>query len=100
MTWRRTGGDPLRGLRRPQSAYRPLLNDARFMRLLIIGGSDAGMSAAMRARELRPGLEIATILADSFPNYSICGLPIYISGETENWRDLARRTDFDGIELL
>jgi len=77
-----------------------LSNDARFMRLLIIGGSDAGISAALRARELRRDLEVAVILADSYPNYSICGLPFYLSGETDNWRDLAHRTDFDGIELL
>jgi NADPH-dependent 2,4-dienoyl-CoA reductase/sulfur reductase-like enzyme len=70
------------------------------MRLLIIGGSDAGISAALRARELRPDIEVTVVLADAFPNYSICGLPFYVSGETENWHDLAHRTEFDGIELL
>jgi NADPH-dependent 2,4-dienoyl-CoA reductase/sulfur reductase-like enzyme len=56
--------------------------DNSFMRLLIIGGSDAGISAALRARELNPGAEITVLLADDFPNYSICGLPFYLSGET------------------
>jgi NADPH-dependent 2,4-dienoyl-CoA reductase/sulfur reductase-like enzyme len=70
------------------------------MRLLIIGGSDAGVSAAVRAQELRPDVEITVLLADAFPNYSICGLPFYISGETENWHQLAHRTEFPGIEIL
>lgn len=70
------------------------------MRLLIIGGSDAGISAALRARELRPDIEVAILLADTFPNFSVCGLPFYVSGETPNWESLAHRTEFPGIELL
>ncbi|MEY2336405.1 FAD-dependent oxidoreductase [Acidithiobacillus ferrianus] len=70
------------------------------MRLLIIGGSDAGISAALRAHELDPNVEITVLLADAFPNYSICGLPFFLSGETPDWRNLAHRTEFDGISLL
>ena len=70
------------------------------MRFVIIGGSDAGISAALRARELDASTHITVILADSFPNYSICGLPFYVSGETPDWRQLTHRTDFQGIELL
>lgn len=70
------------------------------MRLLIVGGSDAGISAALRARELRPDIEVTVLLADSYPNFSVCGLPFYISGETADWRDLAHRTEFAGAELL
>jgi NADPH-dependent 2,4-dienoyl-CoA reductase/sulfur reductase-like enzyme len=40
------------------------------------------------------------MLADGFPNYSICGLPFYISGEMPDWHQLAHRTEFEGIELL
>jgi NADPH-dependent 2,4-dienoyl-CoA reductase/sulfur reductase-like enzyme len=69
------------------------------MKLLIIGGSDAGISAALRARELDPGTEITVLLADDFPNYSICGLPFFLSGETPDWRSLAHRTEFEGIEI-
>ncbi len=68
-------------------------------RILIIGGSDAGISAALRARELDGTADIAVVLADSFPNYSICGLPFYLSGETPDWHKLAHRTEFDGIEV-
>ena len=66
------------------------------MRLLIVGGSDAGISAALRAQELDQNAEITVLLADDFPNYSICGLPFYLSGETPDWKSLAHRTAFDG----
>jgi NADPH-dependent 2,4-dienoyl-CoA reductase/sulfur reductase-like enzyme len=69
------------------------------MKLLIIGGSDAGISAALRARELDPNTNITVLLEDEFPNYSICGLPFYLSGETPDWRSLAHRTEFDGIDV-
>lgn len=61
-------------------------------RLLIIGGSDAGISAALRARELDAAVEPTIIMADQFPNFSICGLPFFISGEVLDWRNLAHRT--------
>ena len=70
------------------------------MHLLIIGGSDAGVSAALRAQELNPGVEVTMVLADDFPNFSICGLPYYLSGETPDWRDLAHRKEFPGINIL
>jgi NADPH-dependent 2,4-dienoyl-CoA reductase/sulfur reductase-like enzyme len=70
------------------------------VRFLIISGSDAGISAALRAHELRPDAEATVALSDDFPNYSICGLPFFISGETADWRDLAHRTTFDGVRVL
>src|SRR5450432_3724507 len=79
----------------------PQANSAPDMtRILIIGGSDAGISAALRARELDAGVEVTIALADDYPNFSICGLPYYISGETPDWRALAHRTEFPGIEIL
>ena len=60
--------------------------------LLIIGGSDAGISAAIRARELAPEADVTVLVADRFPNYSICGLPFYLSGEVPDWKTLAHRT--------
>jgi NADPH-dependent 2,4-dienoyl-CoA reductase/sulfur reductase-like enzyme len=70
------------------------------MKLLIIGGSDAGISAALRAREVSQTAQITVILADDFPNFSICGLPFFLSGETPDWKQLAHRTEFEGIEVL
>ena len=73
-------------------------------KLLIIGGSDAGISAALRAKEVDAQAEVCVIVADSFPNYSICGLPFYLSGEVPDWHALAHRTADDiraaGIHLL
>lgn len=74
------------------------------MRLLCIGGSDGGISAALRARELDTSVEITVLLADEYPNFSICGIPYYISGDVADWRDLAHRSRADlealGISLL
>ena len=62
------------------------------MRVVIIGGSDAGISAALRAREVDPAAEVHVIVADAYPNFSICGLPFYLSGEISDWRTLAHRS--------
>ena len=70
------------------------------LKFLIIGGSDAGISAALRARELDARAAITVVLADGYPNFSICGLPFFLSGETPDWHQLAHRTEFEGIELL
>ncbi len=69
------------------------------MKIRIIGGSDAGISAALRAREVDPDAEVSVFLADDFPNYSICGLPFFVSGETPDWHSLAHRTEFEGIDV-
>jgi NADPH-dependent 2,4-dienoyl-CoA reductase/sulfur reductase-like enzyme len=72
--------------------------------LVIVGGSDAGISAALRARELDPSVEATVVVADAYPNFSICGIPYYLSGEVGHWRDLAHRTTADleaaGIKLV
>jgi NADPH-dependent 2,4-dienoyl-CoA reductase/sulfur reductase-like enzyme len=65
------------------------------MHVVMIGGSDAGISAALRARELDPGAEVTVIAADAYPNFSICGIPYYVSGEVAHWRNLAHRTAAD-----
>src|SRR5689334_19841551 len=65
------------------------------MHLVMIGGSDAGISAALRARELDPGAEVTVVVADAYPNFSICGIPYYVSGEVTHWRNLAHRTYAD-----
>ena len=62
------------------------------MQLIAVGGSDAGISAALRARELDPDTDVTVVVADSYPNFSICGIPYYISGEVTHWTNLAHRT--------
>lgn len=72
--------------------------------LLAIGGSDAGIAAALRARELDPSADVTVMLADSYPNYSICGIPYWIAGDVATEASLAHRTARDletaGIGLL
>lgn len=72
-------------------------------RILIIGGSDAGVSAALRAREVYPIVGV-TIVADKYPSFSICGLPFYLSGEPPEGGALAHRSVKEiekmGIRLL
>ncbi len=65
------------------------------MHLIAIGGSDAGISAALRARELDPSADVTVVVADAYPNFSICGIPYYVSGEVTHWRNLAHRTYAD-----
>jgi cation diffusion facilitator CzcD-associated flavoprotein CzcO len=64
-------------------------------RLLAIGGSDAGISAALRARELDGGAEVTVVVADAYRNFSICGIPYYVSGDVSDWRSLAHRSVAD-----
>jgi len=74
------------------------------MHLVIVGGSDAGISAALRARELDPETRVSVIVADGYANYSICGLPYFLSGEVPDWKALAHRTrdeiEGEGVSLL
>jgi NADPH-dependent 2,4-dienoyl-CoA reductase/sulfur reductase-like enzyme len=65
------------------------------MHVVAIGGSDAGISAALRARELDPDCDFTVVVADAFPNFSICGIPYHVSGEVPDWRNLAHRTHAD-----
>jgi NADPH-dependent 2,4-dienoyl-CoA reductase/sulfur reductase-like enzyme len=74
------------------------------MQLMVVGGSDAGISAGLRARELDPTVEVTVLVADRFPNFSICGLPYHVSGDVPDWHQLAHRSLEDleatGMRLL
>ena len=74
------------------------------MRVAVVGGSDAGIEAARRCRELAPEVDVTVLVADGYPNLSICGLPYWHSREVKRWQDLAHRTVDDleatGMRLL
>lgn len=74
------------------------------MHVVAVGGSDAGISAALRARELDPSVEVSVVVADEYPNFSICGIPYLVSGDVYDWRTLAHRSIGDlqaaGLRLL
>ena len=59
--------------------------------------AEATQASAPRcgARELDPSAEVTVVLADAYPNFSICGIPYYVSGEVGHWRNLAHRTVAD-----
>ncbi|MEE9911909.1 MAG: FAD-dependent oxidoreductase [Deltaproteobacteria bacterium] len=73
-------------------------------KIVIIGGSDAGISAGLRVKELASDADVTMLLADQYPNFSICGLPFYLSGEVADWKTLAHRSadeiEKEGINVM
>ncbi len=73
-------------------------------KIVIIGASDVGISAALRIRELDQSVRPLIIANNNFPNFSICGIPFFLGGEVEKWEDLAHRKESDikdaGIDLM
>jgi NADPH-dependent 2,4-dienoyl-CoA reductase/sulfur reductase-like enzyme len=62
------------------------------MRLLVIGGTAAGMSAAARARRLDPSLEIVVLEKGPVVSFGACGLPYYIEGRIRNAEQMVVHT--------
>ena len=58
------------------------------MRLLVIGGVAAGLSAAARARRIDPNLEIAVLEKGADISYGACGLPYYLEGRVRRAEQL------------
>src|SRR5919106_5392836 len=60
--------------------------------------------AGLWAKELEPELAVTLVVRDAYPNFSICGIPFFVSGETPEWPMLAHRTAADlealGLRLL
>ena len=42
-----------------------------------------------------PSSDVSVLVADEYPNFSICGIPYHVSGEVPDWRNLAHRTAAD-----
>ncbi len=57
-------------------------------RLVVIGGDAAGMSAASRARRLRPDVEIVVLERGEIVSYGACSLPYYVAGLVPSRDDL------------
>ncbi len=58
------------------------------MRVVIIGGNAAGMSAAARARRLDRSLEIVVLEKSDHVSWGACGLPYYIEGQVRSLESL------------
>ncbi len=62
------------------------------MRLVVIGGQGAGMSAAARARRLDGALEIVVLERGPWVSFGACGLPYYLEGRVGTLEELALHT--------
>jgi len=62
------------------------------MRLVVIGGSAAGMSAAARARRLDASLDIVVLERGAHVSWAACGLPYYLSGRVKTLEELIMHT--------
>ncbi|MDZ7795299.1 MAG: FAD-dependent oxidoreductase [Spirochaetia bacterium] len=61
-------------------------------RVLIIGGSDVGITAGLRICELDSEADVSVLSGNTYPNFSICGIPFFLGGEIADYQDLAHRT--------
>lgn len=62
------------------------------MKLIVIGGVAAGMSAAARAKRRNKALEITVYEKSGYVSYGACGLPYFIKGDIPTPEKLVVRT--------
>lgn len=62
------------------------------MRIVVVGGVAAGMSAASRAKRFDPGAEVVVFERGEHVSYGACGLPYVLGGAVDDWDDLVART--------
>ncbi|MBN2899210.1 MAG: CoA-disulfide reductase [Clostridia bacterium] len=67
------------------------------MKIVIIGGVAAGMSAAAKAKRIDKNTEVIVYEKGPVLSYGACGLPYYVSGANDDYRRMIMRTqdDFD-----
>ena len=61
-------------------------------KLIVMGGTAAGLSAASKAKRLQPDLEIEVFEKSGYISYGACGLPYFVGGIIENPEDLVSLT--------
>lgn len=62
------------------------------MRIVIVGGVAAGMSAASRARRQNPDVQVTVFERGADISYGACGLPYVIGGDVPSFERLIART--------
>jgi NADPH-dependent 2,4-dienoyl-CoA reductase/sulfur reductase-like enzyme len=62
------------------------------MKLLVIGGVAAGMSAASKLKRIHKDAQIVVYEKGCFLSYGACGLPYYVSGENDDYTKMIART--------
>jgi len=55
------------------------------MKVVVVGGVAAGMSAAARLRRLNENAEIIVFERDEYISFANCGLPYHIRGDIDHW---------------
>ncbi len=58
------------------------------MRVAVVGGGAAGMSAASRVRRLKPDWTVSVFEATEYVSHAPCGIPYVVEGLAENSLDL------------
>ena len=73
------------------------------MKIVIIGGVAAGAKTAAKSKRLLPNSKIDIYTQDTHVSYSACGLPYYVQGNFEDYKNLIIRTpekfQKDGIDI-
>ena len=67
------------------------------MNIVVIGASAAGLKAACRARRLIPAATVKVIEKGRYISYSACGLPYFLSGDVDSFREL-NTTAYDVVK--
>lgn len=57
-------------------------------KLVVIGGTAAGLSAASKAKRIKPEMEITVFERTGYISYGSCGLPYFVGGLIEEPEDL------------
>lgn len=73
------------------------------MKVIVIGGVAAGMSAASKIKRTDKDVQVTVYEKGNILSYGACGLPYYVSDENNDWKKMIARTkeEFEatGIEI-
>ncbi|MGC9324849.1 MAG: FAD-dependent oxidoreductase [Desulfomonilia bacterium] len=68
------------------------------MRVIVIGGDAAGMSAASQVKRLKPEYEVVVFERGKYISYAACGIPYFISGAVKDMDSLIEVTPEEARE--
>lgn len=69
------------------------------MKLIVIGGVAAGMSAASKLKRVNQDAQVSVYEKGAFLSYGACGLPYYVSGENDDHTRMIARTEEEFSDL-
>jgi NADPH-dependent 2,4-dienoyl-CoA reductase/sulfur reductase-like enzyme len=67
------------------------------IKLVVIGGDAAKMTAASKVRTTQPDFEIIVFEKSEYTSYSACGIPYFISGKVDDLDELIVRSTSEFI---